>query len=91
MADGATTLTLTEELSAVLERRAAAVGMSGQELAEQLLTQSLFDYDDYTWIGDDPRDTPVDETDGDVSGGRPWEEVKRDLRAQLEARLAAKT
>jgi len=90
MADGAITLILDEALSEKLERRAAAAGLSHQALAEQLLAQSLFDYDDYTWIGDDPRDRRDDEPSGYVSEGRPWEDVKRDLRAQLEARLAAK-
>lgn len=90
MADGSTTLTLTEELSEMLERRAAAMGMSSQELAEHVLTQSLFNYDDYTWIGDDPRDPVEDVSSIDPREGRPWEEVKRDLRARLKARLAAR-
>jgi hypothetical protein len=91
MADGSITLTLDEALSEKLERRAAAAGISQQEFAQQALERSLFSYDDYTWIGDDPRDRQIDEPGGDVSEGRPWEDVKRDLRAQLEARLAAKT
>ena len=90
MADGSTTLTLTEELSALLERRATAMGVSSQELAEHVLKQSLFSYDDYTWIGDDPRDPIEDTAPSDPREGRPWEDVKRDLRARLEARLAAK-
>lgn len=90
MADGSTTLTLTEALSEMLERRASALGMSSQELAEQMLTQSLFNYDDYTWIGDDPRNVEHDQTPVDLREGRPWEDVKRDLRARLEARLAAR-
>ncbi|KRA61277.1 hypothetical protein ASD89_04545 [Caulobacter sp. Root656] len=90
MADGSTTLTLTGELSALLERRATAMGVSSQELAEHVLTQSLFSYDDYTWIGDDPQDPTENTAPSDPRGGRPWEDVKRDLRTRLEARLVAK-
>ena len=91
MADGSITLTLDEALSEKLERRAAAAGMSQQEFAQQALERSLFDYDDYTWIGDDPRDRPIQEPTAEVSEGRPWEDVKRDLRTQLKALLAART
>jgi len=91
MADGSITLTLDEALSEKLERRAAAAGMSQQAFAQQALERSLFDYDDYTWIGDDPRDRRVEEPTTEISDGRPWEDVKRDLRAQLKAHLAAKT
>ena len=91
MADGAITLTLDEALSEKLERRAAAAGMSQQEFAQQALERSLFSYDDYTWIGDDPRQTPVEEVDNDdLSDCQPWDEVERELRAELEARLSAK-
>ena len=90
MADGAITLTLDHALSEKLERRAAAAGLSQQEFAQQAFERSLFDYDDYTWIGDDPRDRRSEAPKGEAPEGRPWEEVKRDLRAQLEARLATK-
>jgi len=90
MADGSITLTLDEALSEKLERRAAAVGMSQQEFAQQALERSLFDYDDYTWIGDDPRDRRIDDPEVDLADCKPWDEVKRDLMARLEARLAAK-
>jgi hypothetical protein len=90
MADGSITLNLDEALSEKLERRAAAVGMSQQEFAQQALERSLFDYDDYTWIGGDPRDRLIDEPEVDLADCKPWDEVKRDLMARLEARLAAK-
>uniref|UniRef100_B0SWM3 Uncharacterized protein n=1 Tax=Caulobacter sp. (strain K31) TaxID=366602 RepID=B0SWM3_CAUSK len=90
MADGSTTLTLDETLSETLERRAASMGISSQELAEYVLTQSLFRYDDYTWIGDDPRQARDEEEPIDLSQCTPWDEVERDLRARLEARLAEK-
>jgi hypothetical protein len=91
MADGAITLTSDEALSEKLERRAAAAGMSQQEFAQQALERSLFDYDDYVWIGDDPRKELAEEPEEvDLSDCKPWDEVKRDLMARLEARLAAK-
>lgn len=90
MADGSITLTFDEALSETLERRAAALGVSSQELAEYVLTQSLFNYDDYTWIGDDPRRTPIEDEPIDLSRCTPWDELERNLRARLEARLAEK-
>jgi len=91
MADSTITLILDEALSEKLERGAAAAGMSQQEFAQQALERSVFSYDDYTWIGDDPRQRPIEEIDDDdLSDCRPWDEVKRELRARLEARLSAK-
>ena len=90
MADGSITLTFDEALSETLERRAAAMGVSSQELAEYVLTQSLFNYDDYTWIGDDPRQAPIEDEPIDLSQCTPWDELERALRARLEARLAEK-
>jgi hypothetical protein len=90
MADGAITLTLDEALSETLERRAAAIGISSQELAEYVLAQSLFNHDDYTWIGDDPRETRDEDESIDLTQCAPWDEVERALRARLEVRLAEK-
>jgi hypothetical protein len=90
MADGAITLILDEALSEKLERRAAAEGLTAQEFARQAVERSLFDYDDYTWIGDDPRHDTAEESEVDLADCKPWDEVKRDLLARLEARLAAK-
>ena len=91
MADSAITLILDEALSEKLERRATAAGLSQQDFAQQALERALFSYDDYIWIGNDPRQRPIEEIDDDdLSDCRPWEEVKRELRARLEAQLAAK-
>jgi len=90
MADGAITLTLDEALSEKLERRATAEGLTPQQFAQQTLERSLFDYDDYVWIGDDPREDAAEEREVDLADCKPWDEVKRDLMVKLEALLAAK-
>jgi hypothetical protein len=42
-----------------------------------------FDYRDFEWIGDDPRDAPSD-TQTPESGGRLWEEVRPDFLALID-------
>jgi hypothetical protein len=88
MADGFT-LKIDDDLARDLERRAEAAGLSREQLALQLLQQDVINYDDYEWIGDDPRATPVMESDAD--GSRPWPEVRAELVERFERRIRDKS
>lgn len=41
------------------------------------------DYDDFEWIGDDPRDVPAEVPDG-KEAGRPWSEVRPEWLALID-------
>jgi hypothetical protein len=86
MADGFT-VTIEEDLARDLERRARKAGVSRDAFVLQVLQREAVDYDDFEWIGDDPRTTPLDSGD-EEGGGRPLEEVMAEFRAELDARLA---
>ena len=85
MADGFF-LQIDADLAALIERRASEAGLSRDDLARQALEQALFRYEDYDWIGDDPR-TPTPPSDPSAPTV-PWEEVETRLRARLADRLA---
>ncbi len=57
MADGFQ-LTIEGDLASRIEQAAAIAGVPRDAYVRDLLNQQLFDYDAYTWNGDDPRTTP---------------------------------
>lgn len=57
-------------------------------LAVEVLDSRLFDYDDFDWPeGGDPRDDNPDDHDLNEVG-RPWSEVRPEMEALLERKLA---
>ena len=78
------TLKIDKELAQSLAFRAALLGVTREELAVQLLQEPPFNYDDYTWIGDDPRAASLEPYDGPT---RPWSEVRPELLEYLESQL----
>ncbi len=87
MADGALNLTLSDYTVAKLTKKAEALGVTPETLAAMLLDQQLFDYDDFTWTDGDPRDDHVSNYDLNEPG-RLWSEVRPELIARLERKLA---
>ncbi len=85
MADGAVTIKLDDYDATKLAAKADALGVSVEELATSLVSNQLFDYDDFTWVNGDPR---TDDTEVDEEGARDWNEVRPELLAYLEAKLA---
>lgn len=81
MADGALNLTLDDYLSAKIAKKAKAMGVSPLELATALLDQQLVNYDDFTWIGGDPR---TDRLPADLDGARDWDDVRPEFLALIE-------
>ncbi len=77
-------LTIDGDLARRLETAAANAGVARDAYARDLLNQQLFDYDAYTWHGDDPRTTP---TSVEETSGTPWSEAEPWLRAQLASLL----
>lgn len=82
MADGALNLNLDDYISAKLAEKAKAMGISPEEFAIMVLGQQLFDYDDFTWINGDPRDS--DPAPADLEGARDWDEVRPEFLALIE-------
>lgn len=93
MADGehklTMTLTLGDNALRHLQEGADKLGVSLEAYASELIEQRLFDYDDYEWGGDDPRDWRADEPDPDERT-YSLEEVMVKFRAELDRRLASK-
>lgn len=83
MADDVLTLTLEPYTAARLAERAAAMGVTPEELASLILDARFFDYDDLTWLEGDAQDASlhgqtVHET------GRPWSEVRPEYMALID-------
>lgn len=93
MADGEhkvkMTLTLSANAMRHLQEGAGKLGVSLETYASELIEQRLFDYDDYDWGDDDPRDWRSDEVDPSEPT-YSLEEVMAKFREKLEQRLAAK-
>jgi len=87
MADGFT-LRIDDPLAQDLERRAEAAGLTREELALQLLQQNVINYDDYEWIGRDPRTASHEVYEGP---SRPLSEARSEILAHLEDCLRKKT
>lgn len=87
MADGFQ-LTIDSDLADRIERAAATAGVSRETYARDLLNQQLFDYDAYTWNGNDPRTTgtlPVDE-----AKLIDWTDAEPRYRAKLASLLVGR-
>ena len=82
MADGALNLTLDDYASAKLAQKAKVLGVSPEDLAATLLSDQLFDCDDFTWINGDPRTER--EVPSDLEGARDWEDVRPEFLALIE-------
>lgn len=82
MADGALKLTLDDYASAKLAEKAKALGVSPEDLAITLLSDQLFDYDDFTWTNGDPRTDRA--SPSDLEGARDWEDVRPEFLALIE-------
>jgi hypothetical protein len=93
MADGEQTLKVTLKLSEHalrhLKEGASKLGVSLDDYASEMLEQRLFDYDDYDWGDDDPRDRSSDAFDPSEPT-YSLEETMTMFREELERRLAAK-
>ena len=83
MADGALTLKLDDYTAAKIAARAKAMGIPPEELAAMVLDARFFDYDDFTWIGGDPRDDDASRYDLNEIG-RPWSEVRPEFLALID-------
>lgn len=86
MADGALTLKLTDYTAAKIAARAKAMGIPPEELAAMVLDARFFDYDDFAWVGGDPRDDDASQYDLNETG-RPWSEVRPEMVERLERKL----
>lgn len=89
MADGEHKLTLGDNALRHLREGAEKLGVSLDEYASELIEQRLFDYDDYDWGDDDPRDWRSDEVDPDEPT-YSLEEAMASFNEALERRLAEK-
>ncbi|HYC67984.1 hypothetical protein [Brevundimonas sp.] len=83
---------LVVELAEPMGSRFAGIARDGglpqAVLAAHILDSRLFDYDDFEWPeGGDPRDDNADNYDLNEVG-RPWSEVRPELEAYLERKLA---
>lgn len=83
MADGALTLKLDDYTASKIAARAKAMGIPPEELAAMVLDARFFDYDDFTWIGGDPRDDDASRYDLNETG-RPWSEVRPEFLALID-------
>ncbi len=87
MADGALNLKLHAYTASKLAEKAKAMGIAPEDLAAMVLDDKFSDHDDVTWIGGDPRDDHADNHDLNETG-RPWSEVRPELVARLQRKLA---
>lgn len=87
MADGALTLKLDDYTAAKIAERAKAMGLAPEVLAAMVLDARFFDYDDFTWINGDPRDDSAANYDLNEVG-RSWSEVRPEMEALIERKLA---
>ena len=83
---------LVVELAEAMGSRFAAMARDGglpqAVLAAAVLRSRLFDYDDFEWPeGGDPREDNAADYDLDEVG-RPWSEVRPEMMALLERKLA---
>ena len=68
--------------------RAKVMGIAPEELAVIELDSRFFDYDDFEWLeGGDPREDNAANYDLNEVG-RPWSEVRPEMEAYLERKLA---
>lgn len=87
MADGALNLKLSDYTASKIADKAKALGLPVEEVAVMLLDASVFDDDDFTWIDGDPRDDHASNHDLNEPG-RLWSEVRPEMVAYLERKLA---
>lgn len=87
MADGALNLTLTDYTASKIAEKAAAMGMTPEDLAAMVLDARFFDYDDFTWINGDPRQDHAGNHDLNEVG-RAWSELRPEFLARLKQKLA---
>lgn len=74
--------------SSRITARAKRTGITPEELATLELNSHFFDYDDFEWpVGGDPREDSAANYDLNEVG-RPWSEVRPEMEALLERRLA---
>ncbi len=74
--------------AARITARATMMGIAPEELATIELDSRFFDYDDFQWPeGGDPREDNAANYDLDEVG-RPWSEVRPEMEAYLERKLA---
>ncbi|MDI6623398.1 MAG: hypothetical protein QME55_01600 [Brevundimonas sp.] len=79
---------LAEPMQSRFARMARDGGAPQEVLAAAVLDSRLFDYDDFEWPeGGDPRDDNAANYDLNEVG-RPWSEVRPELVAYLERKLA---
>ena len=79
---------LAEPIRSRFAGMARDAGVSQAMLAAEVLDSRLFDYDDFKWPeGGDPRDDNPDDYDLNEVG-RPWSEVRPEMEALLERKLA---
>ncbi len=71
-----------------MRARARVLGIAPEELAVVELDSRFFDYDDFQWpAGGDPREDSAANYDL-TEVGRPWSEVRPEMEALLERKLA---
>lgn len=74
--------------AARITARAKMMGITPEAFATLELDSQFFDYDDFRWPqGGDPRSDNVANYDLNEVG-RPWSEVRREMEAYLERKLA---
>lgn len=74
--------------TARITARAKSMGIAPEELAALELDSQFFDYDDFEWpAGGDPREDSAANYDL-TEVGRPWSEVRPEMEALLERKLA---
>lgn len=79
---------LDTRCAAKMTARAKVMGVAPQELAVIALDNRFFDYDDFVWPeGGDPREDSAANYDLNEVG-RPWSEVRPEMEAYLERKLA---
>lgn len=82
-------VTLDALSAARITARAKMMGIAPEELATTALDGQFFDYDDFEWPeGGDPREDNAANYDLNEVG-RPWSEVRPEMVAYLERKLAA--
>jgi hypothetical protein len=87
MADGAMNLPLNEDFAARLAKKAKALGLSPETLALSILDKGLRDQ---AGRQDGPMGDHADNYDLDERG-RDWSEVRPEMVAYLERKLADRT
>lgn len=74
--------------AAKIAARATVMGITPEELATIALDSRFFDYDDFVWPkGGDPREDNASNYDLNEVG-RPWSEVRPEMEAYFERKLA---